>query len=1077
MAGKRRPAEEQYKYFGFSGDGGAATQALMNQPVDVAVTPAGIVYIADQANRRCRMVGPPRTFIARMTAGDLHFPEKNGTGHIFSSTGRHRQTIDLDTGVVLAEFAYNQDSQLVGIADGFGSTTTIQYNGSVPTAIVSPDGVTTALTIDADNHLTEINFADSSGYRFEYTSAGLMTTEYEPAGNRFDHDYDGWGRLTDLWDEEGGNWCYARTENPEGDVLTEKITAEGNGTTYLDRNDLSGRWTSTITDPVGDEVLYERSADGLTVRKSLACGLQLDFDYGIDPEYKFTRLAQMTETTPAGLTRITAADTAYADTDDDGVPDRVTGTVSVNDKPAVFVHDVNSARKTAASPEGRTIALEYDPDTLRPLRLIRAGFDDTTWTHDDRGRLVSVASGLRQVECFYDGAGNLDSVTNADGLTTTFGYDAVGRITSISRPDDTTLFFDYDPNGNLTVLTTPSAVDHTFGHTAVNQADAYQAPLSGAYQYFYDRDRNLIQVALPSGKTIDNTYENGRRTRIRTPEGDIDLTYGCGGRLASVTSGTETVAYAYDGKLMVSETLSGTLDQALVFTWNHDFAMDSLTYAGGTQTYARDSDGLVCQAGDYAITRNLSSGLPETVTGSGFVSNRNFNGWGEVDAQTLTVGDQDTAAWQLTYDANGRITEKTETMAGATATFTYDHDALGRLLTVSRNGVPVEEYDYDDNGNRISGDSSLRGLGTRNFLYDAEDHLVTAGSAAYLYDADGFLTEKAIGADVTRYEYSARGELLKTILPDGRTIDYLHDPLGRRIAKKIDGTITEKYLWQGLTRLLAVYDGGDNLIMRFEYADGRMPVTMTRNGGRYCLAYDQVGSLRVVADDSGTVVKRVDYDTFGNIITDSDPAFGVPFGFAGGLFDPDTGLVHFGYRDYDPDTGRWTAKDPILFAGGETNLYGYVLNDPVNWVDPTGEFINLGTAGVGAAIGAGVGAVNAIFHHRSILKGTLSGAVTGSLAGLSFGTNWLLGAGIGAITDIAEQYYANPCNDIDEKSVVISALAGAVGGGASKAMLKGEMSSLDAAFFSGALSAGVSMGLNYVNAGPKMVPYEILKKQ
>ena len=64
----------------------------------------------------------------------------------------------------------------------------------------------------------------------------------------------------------------------------------------------------------------------------------------------------------------------------------------------------------------------------------------------------------------------------------------------------------------------------------------------------------------------------------------------------------------------------------------------------------------------------------------------------------------------------------------------------------------------------------------------------------------------------------------------------------------------------------------------------------------------------------------------------------MPFGFAGGLYDKETKLVHFGFRDYDPYTGKWTAKDPIGFAGGDSNLYGYVLNDPVNLVDSRGEF-------------------------------------------------------------------------------------------------------------------------------------------
>ena len=83
----------------------------------------------------------------------------------------------------------------------------------------------------------------------------------------------------------------------------------------------------------------------------------------------------------------------------------------------------------------------------------------------------------------------------------------------------------------------------------------------------------------------------------------------------------------------------------------------------------------------------------------------------------------------------------------------------------------------------------------------------------------------------------------------------------------------------------------------------------------------------------------MDYDEFGNVLTDTNPGF-QPFGFAGGVYDGDTGLVRFGARDYDPETGRWTAKDPIGFAGGDANLYGYVLNDPVNFVDPLGLFDN-----------------------------------------------------------------------------------------------------------------------------------------
>ena len=158
----------------------------------------------------------------------------------------------------------------------------------------------------------------------------------------------------------------------------------------------------------------------------------------------------------------------------------------------------------------------------------------------------------------------------------------------------------------------------------------------------------------------------------------------------------------------------------------------------------------------------------------------------------------------------------------------------------------------------------------------------------------------------------------------------------KRVAKQVDGVIVEKYLWANLTTLLAVYDGSDNLVQRFEYANGRMPIAMVQNGSKYYLHYDQVGSLRAVSDSSHNIVKEVVYDSYGNILSDSNEAFSVPFGFAGGLYDSDTKLTRFGYRDYDAYSGKWTAKDPIDFGGGDSNLYGYVLGDPVNWIDNIG---------------------------------------------------------------------------------------------------------------------------------------------
>jgi RHS repeat-associated protein len=403
-----------------------------------------------------------------------------------------------------------------------------------------------------------------------------------------------------------------------------------------------------------------------------------------------------------------------------------------------------------------------------------------------------------------------------------------------------------------------------------------------------------------------------------------------------MTNGTDTITYGYDGKLVTSEALSGTLNKTLSYAYNNDFNLQGFTYAGNTHMYTYDDDGLLTGAGGFTIARNAGNGLPEAVSGGGLNLTRTFNGYGELEVQDFTVSGSSLTSWNLTRNDAGRITAKTEMVDGDTSNYVYTYDPMGRILTVTKDGVLVEEYEYGANGTRTYEMNALRGISGRTFDYSDEDHLLTAGTTTYQYDLDGFLTTKTDGSDVTQYDYSSRGELLSATLPDGTVIDYIHDPLSRRIAKKVNGVITEKYLWQSLTRLLAVYDGSDTLLMRFEYADDRMPIAMTRNGSTYYLTYDQVGSLRVVADASGNVVKRIDCDSFGNVINDTNPLFEIPFGFAGGLHDQDTGLVRFGFRDYDPDVGRWTAKDPIGFAGGDTDLYGYCLNDPMNLIDPRG---------------------------------------------------------------------------------------------------------------------------------------------
>ena len=143
------------------------------------------------------------------------------------------------------------------------------------------------------------------------------------------------------------------------------------------------------------------------------------------------------------------------------------------------------------------------------------------------------------------------------------------------------------------------------------------------------------------------------------------------------------------------------------------------------------------------------------------------------------------------------------------------------------------------------------------------------------------------------------------------------------------------------------------------YLYGAMPhvpgaIRRVSDGAMYKVISDRLGSVRMVVRAEGTtrcdVVQSLSYDAFGQVVAEGGTRW-QPFGFAGGLMDWESGLVRFGARDYDPGLGRWVSKDPIRFDGGE-NLYGYVSADPVNFIDPTGLFIQ-GAIPVGAAVAGG----------------------------------------------------------------------------------------------------------------------------
>src|SRR5712691_240503 len=370
-------------------------------------------------------------------------------------------------------------------------------------------------------------------------------------------------------------------------------------------------------------------------------------------------------------------------------------------------------------------------------------------------------------------------------------------------------------------------------------------------------------------------------------------------------------------------------------TYDQNFRITSESVNGGHGiAFQYDQDGLLTDAGALQLSRDLHNGLITGSTLATITDTRTYNSFGELDSSRATVSGSDIFVTELGRDDLGRITQKTETIDGQTSTFTYVYDLTGRLTAVTRNNTPIAAYTYDANGNRLSYSGTG---GTVNGSYDAQDRLTQYGPTTYTYTANGELLSKTTGGQTTTYVHDALGNLLATTLPDGTRVEYVVDGQQRRVGKKVNGTLVQGFLYKDALRPVAELDGSGAVVARFIYgAKANVPGYMEKNGATYRILSDHLGSPRLVVDaTTGAVVQRLDYDAFGQMLMDTNPGF-QPFGFAGGLYDQHTKLTRFGARDYDPAIGRWTVKDPILFSGGDTNLYGYVFNDPINFIDPWG---------------------------------------------------------------------------------------------------------------------------------------------
>lgn len=598
----------------------------------------------------------------------------------------------------------------------------------------------------------------------------------------------------------------------------------------------------------------------------------------------------------------------------------------------------------------------------------------------------------------FDGNGNLHSVKTPSSKATppehTLDY-KVDLLTTYTPPSLSGIFdpkTTYTPDADRAITTdtgpkplqasTPVTVNRTF-ITGSGELDTVAFAANGTLYPAGNLDYDYYAVTNQSGSAF------GRVSDIKGPYG-VNLNAQYDGALMTKATWSGSIAgsvtWSYNTLFLPQkETLSPlplTGPASYSFAYDNDGILKCVSSAPTNPCNPPTAADLVLtRSGDHGLITDVTIGTAPVgtpaVSGPATVEHLTYSDTAGDDGGPDTDGPNETAFGELreqslkrdgatlakiVYDAPtehrddlGRIKFKTETLSGNTTDIEYGYDERGRLEFVQA-GSLVENFTYDPNGNRTiytnSNGVSLKGV------YDDQDRLVTYGTASgtstgdksFTYTANGELltrTERIVGGtDTTTYGYDPLSNLVTVSRGStSTTYTYMVDGMGRRVGKKkkVGGNVaTVEKVWlygSGLGPIAEV--SGSNVVARYVYGARRnVPDLVIKGGKVYRLFTDQLGSPRLAVNvaDPTDIPYRVNYSAFGVATWAGGTASldWIPFGFAGGIYDPDTGLVRFGARDYDPSMGRWVSKDPIQFGGGQTNLYVYVNNDPVNRSDPSG---------------------------------------------------------------------------------------------------------------------------------------------
>jgi len=940
-------------------DGGATSVAFRGGDPSRPLSPTGDFSVLTRNDGGTPADPSDDTWVRRM---------KDGTEHFFSATGLHQETRDRNgnrTG-----YTYDAGGRLLSITDPGGGVTSYSYAGGRLTSVTDAAGRTTQFSIDGAGNLLAVTAPDGAVTQYSYDSRHRLVARTDPRGAVTQYEYDGFGRLSRVVHPTGEERTLVPSDAqgllngvPPGSPASPipatapfaQLTDGLRRTTQIQTDPL-GAATQT-TDALGRTTGIQRNGHGLPLRITRPDGAVITLSYDTVGNLLQTELTDpFTGQFRTSFTYEPTFNQVTSITDPKG--SRTTISLDAQGNPTQIIDALNNATTLAHDSRGLLTAVT---DAMGSI---------TTFTYDARGNLMATTDPLGNATSLnYDAAGNVVSSTDALGRTTTFLYDGMNRLTQVTDAAGGGTRYGYDGNGNLVEVTDAKGQATTFAYDPLNQLLQTTNPVGQSKTFAYDLGRNLTGTTDAKGQTISFAYDAANQLiEKHLPTGEIVIfTYDLMGNLTSAQDADSALTFRYDarGRLTRVDATATTAQPASMILYGYDRngnrtgVSGTIGSSGVSQSYTYDALNRLTRitglGGPVTFTYDELSRRTGLARPNGVATTYSYDAASQLKSLVHAVGGAPFASFNYTYDPVGNRTAMTE----GTGTNSYAYDPLNRLVQAihPQAANPAESFSYDPVGNRVT--SHLSPVHTT----DDANRLLEDSNFTYTYDANGNLRSKTSRAngEVTTYTYDTENQLIRVDRP-GIVAQYHYDPLGRRIAKVVNG-VSIRFVYDNEDIVAEVDSNG---ITRALYAHGPgidEPLAMFRSMvgvSTFLFHADGLGSITHLTTPTGTINRTYTYDSFGRIVAQSG-TLANPFTYTGREFDPEIELYFYRSRYLDPRSARFTSEDLYNLAiqqlpsqlqqhlfpssanlpGLKTNpqnqnRYPYVNNDPINRIDPFG---------------------------------------------------------------------------------------------------------------------------------------------